>query len=114
MSTNNKGGISSPALTFLNLETDDKRKKTHHEALALILDIFKRNGMHDYNLSHIDDPERNPDIPIMIGKHQYDLSFPKDLDTIVMIEVKILKLPKRIEKDTDHGSRKTKVPTRKG
>lgn len=109
MSTNNKGGISSPALTFLNLETDDKRKKTHHEALAQILEIFKRNGMRDYNLSHIDDPERNPDIPIMIGKHQYDLSFPMDLDTVIMIEVKILKMPKRIEKDINHGNRHTTV-----
>lgn len=109
MSTNNKGGVVSPALPFLNLETDDKRKKTHHEALALILDIFKRFGMHEYNLSHIDDPERNPDIPIMIGKHQYDLSFPMDLDTVVMIEVKILKLPKRIEEKKDHGNRHTTV-----
>lgn len=112
MSGNNKGGISSPTLPFLNLETDDKRKQTHHEALALILDIFKRSGMHEYNISHIDDPERNKDIPIMIGKHLYDLSFPKDLDTIVMIEVKILKLPKRIEKDKDHGSRHTTFPAR--
>ena len=112
MSANNKGGVSSPAHSFLNLETDDKRKKTHHEALAEILKIFKRSGMHNYNLSHIDDPERNPDIPIKIGKHLYDLSFPKDLDTIVMIEVKILKIPKRIKEVSNNGSRDTTFSAR--
>jgi hypothetical protein len=86
-------GVSpAPTMPFLSFSTDDKKKKIHHEALADILKIFKKAGMKDYNLSHIDDPEKNPDIPIKIGPHLYDLSFHKNLKTIVLLEVKILKI----------------------
>jgi hypothetical protein len=92
MQPSTRGLSPSPAIPFLNLLTDDKRKKVHHEALAEILAIFRNAGMTHYNLSHIDDPERDPELPIKIGSHMYDLSFPKDKDTIVLIEVKILKV----------------------
>jgi len=92
MQPSTRGLSPSPAIPFLNLLTDDKRKKVHHEALAEILTIFRNAGMKHYNLSHIDDPERDPKLPIKIGSHMYDLSFPKDKDTIVLIEVKILKV----------------------
>lgn len=95
MSANKRGAVPSSALPFLSLQTDDKRKQTHHEALAKILEIFRNSGMTHYNVSHIDDPERDKELPIKIGKHMYDLSFPKDTETIVMIEVKILKLRKK-------------------
>lgn len=103
MPANTRGLSPSPAIPFLNLQTDDKRKKTHHEALADILAIFRNAGMTHYNISHIDDPERDKKLPIMIGKHLYDLSFPKDNNTIVMIEIKILKLPKPPQRKPDNG-----------
>jgi len=89
-----KGYAPAPSMPFLSFYTDDKRKQEHHVALNNILKIFKNAGMTHYNISHIDDPERNPEIPIKIGKHIYDLSFPTSKNTFVLIEVKILKLPK--------------------
>ena len=75
----------------------------HHEALAEILRIFRNTGMTHYNVSHIDDPERDPELPIKIGSHMYDLSFPKDKNTIVMIEIKILKLPNTKKETSNNG-----------
>lgn len=106
MSANTQGKVTSPAHSFLSLQTDDKRKQTHHEALAKILEIFRNSGMTHYNISHIDDPQRDKNLPIKIGKHLYDLSFPKDKDTIVLLEVKILKLPKTPTKEPNNGNRK--------
>lgn len=105
-----QGQTPSPALPFLNLITDDIKKKVHHEALTDILKIFRQAGMHHYNISHIDDPERDPDLPIKIGSHMYDLSFPKDKNTIVLLEVKILKLQNLPAGKQDHGNRKKQVP----
>ena len=106
MSANTQGKVTSPAHSFLSLQTDDKRKQTHHKVLAKVLEIFLNSGMTHYNISHIDDPQRDKNLPIKIGKHLYDLSFPKDKDTIVMIEVKILKLPKSTKGAPDNGNRK--------
>lgn len=104
MPADKRGFFPSPAHPFLSLQTDDKRKKVHHEALADILKIFRMAGMTHYNISHIDDPERDKDLPIKIGKHLFDLSFPKDKNTIVLLEVKILKIPKLPKRTPDHGS----------
>lgn len=82
-------------MPFLSFSTDDKRKQEHHEALNHLLRICKNAGMKHYNISHIDDPERNPELPIKIGSHLYDLSFPLSLTTFVLIEVKILKIPQK-------------------
>jgi len=105
MTSNKRGFTPSPAHPFLSLQTDDKRKKVHHEALADILMIFRQAGMTHYNISHIDDPERDKDLPIKIGSHMYDLSFPKDKNTIVLLEVKILKIPKPPKRTPDNGTR---------
>lgn len=112
MPADKRGFTPSPAHPFLSLQTDDKRKKVHHEALADILKIFRNAGMKHYNISHIDDPERDKDLPIKMGKHLYDLSFPKDSNTIVMIEVKILKLSEITSGSGNDGNRKSKIPTR--
>lgn len=87
------GSAPAPTMPFLSLTTDDKRKKEHHETLNEILRIFKKAGMKNYNISHIDDPERNPELPIKYGPHLYDLSFPKSADTFILLELKILKIP---------------------
>jgi len=65
--------------------------------------------MKHYNVSHIDDPERDPELPIKIGKHLYDLSFPKDKNTIILIEVKILKLPVTPAKEPPNGESNSKI-----
>jgi len=100
MPTDKRGTTPSPAHPFISLQTDDKRKKVHHAALAEILTIFREAGMIHYNVSHIDDPERDKLLPIKIGKHLFDLSFPMDPETIVLLEVKILNLRKEMAK---HG-----------
>jgi len=94
-----RGATPAPTMPFISFLTDDKRKKVHHEALSNIVEIFRKTGMKDYNVSHIDDPERNPDIPIKIGPHLFDLSFHKDLHTIVLLEVKILKIDTKRSKN---------------
>jgi hypothetical protein len=105
MTANTRGITPSPLHPFLNLLTDDKRKKVHHEALSDILAVFRNAGMTHYNISHIDDPERDPDLPIKIGSHMYDLAFPKDKNTIVLLEVKILKVEKSPPGAPTNGNR---------
>lgn len=105
MQSSTRGQASFPAIPFLNVQTDDKKKKVHHEALSEVLKIFRNAGMTHYNVSHIDDPQRDKNLPIKIGKHIFDLSFPKDKNTIVLLEVKILKLPKPPPREPDNGNR---------
>lgn len=93
-----KGHIKDPSKPFLKLEIDDKRKQEHHKVLAYLLEIFQKTGMNHYNISHIDDPKRDKNLPIKQGDHLFDLSFPVSNDTIALIELKILKLPKKPKK----------------
>ena len=88
-----KGHVKDPSKPFLKLETDDKHKQEHHEVLKSLLEIFQKTGMKHYNISHIDDPTRDKELPIKIGKHLFDLSFPVNSKTVAMIELKIFKIP---------------------
>lgn len=102
-----RGITTSPAFSFLNIQTDDLRKQEHHDILSDILQIFRNAGMQHYNISHIDDPERDPDIPIKIGPHLFDLSFPISNTKFLLLELKILKIEKADTTGGENGNSKT-------